>query len=81
MPDTGYDTILVHLDYIKQGVDALGERLDVQNGQIRRHGEAIAVLQERTAEARRAGVAWGGGVGAVVSGALTALWHLWSGGK
>lgn len=79
MDDKTDTAILVRLEYIQQGIEDVKTRLDWQNGQLRKHGEAIAVLHERTAAAQRAGGMWGAGAGAAVGGLLTALWHLFGG--
>lgn len=42
MSETG--TVLL-LNYIKDGVDGINERLDAQNGRLRKAEAAIAVLQ------------------------------------
>ena len=78
MPDAS--EIFVHLEYIRKGIDGLTERLDVQNGHLRRHGEAIAVLHARSQDARKSGAKWGGIIGGAIAGAA-AVWQFVQGGK
>lgn len=58
------DAIVVHLEYIKAGIDELRAGQKEQNGQLRAHGQAIAVLEDRATEAKTAGRNYGAGFGA-----------------
>lgn len=74
-----HPAILVHLEYLRQGIDGINERLDVQNGRVRKNEQSIAVLEDRATEARRSGAVWGGSIGAGAGAAVAALWHLLNG--
>lgn len=45
MADNKTEQILVHLEYLREGMDGVNARLDVQNGRVRTAERAIAVLQ------------------------------------
>jgi hypothetical protein len=76
-----YASLLIHLRYIKDGIDALNVKVDRQNGRIGVTEQDIAVLKDRSTEARTTGAVWGGGIGAGAGAAVAALWHLFGGGK
>jgi hypothetical protein len=78
-PDS-HNTILIHLDYLKRGIDGINDRLDEQNGRTRKNEQAIAVLEDRSSATRQTSAAWGGGLGAGAGAAIAALWHILSGG-
>lgn len=80
MPEQ-HHAILVHLEYIKAGIDELKEGQLVQNGQLGRHETAIAILKDRADEARNSGAKWGAGVGAGMSALVAGLWQVFGGGK
>jgi len=68
--------VLVHLEYLRDKVDAIDGKLEAQNGRIRKTEEAVAVLNDRTDEARNAGRNWGltaGGIGSAIGAALAYL--------
>lgn len=45
MPDeTATQVIIVHLEYIKKAVDAIEQRLEVQNGRVRAAERSIGIL-------------------------------------
>lgn len=69
------ETLLVHLQYLRQGIDGINERLDAQNGRIGLTEKKVAVLEDREGDARLSGTKWGAGVGAGAAAALTALYH------
>jgi hypothetical protein len=87
--ETNHHAVLVHLDYIKGGIDAINRRLDIQNGRIAKSemasaslDKSIALLEDRSTEARQAarytGAKWGASVGAGAAAAMAALWnHFW----
>lgn len=56
---------------------AVNDRLDALNGRTRVNETAIAVLQDRTSEARTAGRNYGAGAGAAVGGLITVLYQAW----
>jgi hypothetical protein len=63
------NTISVAVD---RGFERVNNRLDAMNGQVREHGEDIAVLQDRGS--RDMSARWG----AVGNGAATAAVALWA---
>lgn len=68
------DAILVHLSYLKDGVDEMRDLLKAQNGRIRESELAITKLETRASEAKVSGRNWGGAAGALggfVSGLLS----------
>lgn len=73
------ETILVHLQYLREGMDRIVERLDQQNGRIGSAEKSIGILQDRTTEARDAarstGAKWGAAVGTGAAAAMAALWN------
>lgn len=90
MTDDNHAIVLVHLQYIREGIAAINTRLDKLNGRVSASEDAIAaqgtsitVLQDRETEARSAarstGARWGGAVGAGVAAAMAALWNRFAG--
>lgn len=77
------DPVLVHLSYIKDAVDGVNARLDILNGRQRTAEQDIAVLKDRSEEAkttsRNQGAVWGSIAGGVMTGALW-VWQTLSGG-
>lgn len=73
--------VLVHLEYLRERMDGVIERLDKQNGKLERHGQDIAVLQDRASEARNSGAKWGAGVGAGAAALVAGLWQVFGGSK
>jgi hypothetical protein len=63
--------LLTHVQYIRKSVDRVNDRLDIQNGRISEAEQRIAVLHDRSDEAKKTGAKWGAGTGAL----LTAIWH------
>lgn len=79
---SGEDTkeILIHLEYLKAGVDAIGDRLDTLNGRTRKVEQDVAVLHDRadqsvaaTAANKATAIKWGAGVGAALSALVAGL--------
>lgn len=70
--ETEMQILVLHLEYIKKGIDELKAGQVAQNGQLVEHESAIAVLQDRATEAKAAGRNWGAGAG-VVGGFLGGL--------
>lgn len=72
--------LLIHLEYIREKVDGICDRLDAQNGRIRTAENKILVLEVRSEEAakdsRSAGRNAGALAGSAVSGLVTALGKL-----
>lgn len=62
MPES-HDAIIVHLEYIKAGIDELKNGQRLQNGTLAKHDAAIAVLQDRSRSAKAQGRNWGAGAG------------------
>lgn len=75
MTDRRYDSdaLLVHLDYIKKGIDGLAERLDTQNGQLRTHRDRLIVLETRADDGKQAGAKWGATLGAFVAALISGI--------
>lgn len=65
---------------LRERVDGVNERLDVLNGRTRTSELAIAVLNDRSERAEQHARIWGGGAGAVVGGAIIAVWKWFSTG-
>jgi hypothetical protein len=66
------DPVLIHLQYIKQSVDGINERLDAQNGRLRTAEGEILVLKDRSDDAKRQGGIWGA-IGGIIAG-LASAW-------
>ena len=77
MPDqTPYESLLVHLEYLREGVDDIRLRLKELNGRTQMNELDVAILKDRADESRRAGTRAGrtaGGVGSAIGAALTWL--------
>lgn len=77
MPDqTPYESLLVHLEYLREGVDDIRLRLKELNGRTQMNELDVAILKDRADESRRAGSRAGwtaGGVGSAIGAALTWL--------
>lgn len=71
--DHSTDEILIHLQYLREGVDGINERLDAQNGRIRTLENDMAVVKDRQSEARQDGGKWGGIAGGFAGGMVSAL--------
>jgi len=81
MSDLTRDEFLAHMGYLREDIAGVNNRLDVLNGQTRKHGEEIAVLKDRGADARKTGGAWGATAGAFVGGLFVALYQFLGGSK
>lgn len=84
MAGSSADEIRVHLEYIRDGIDGINERLDALNGRTRKTETAIAVLQDRTTDTRAAKVAgskYGAAIGAAVSAIVSGLLAAYGGSK
>lgn len=82
------DPIIIHLEYLREGVDGINARLDGLNGRTRQNEQDIAVLKDRSednriaaAAAKTSGAKWGAGIAAFGSAVATALWHYMTGAK
>lgn len=77
MPDPApQELLLVHVEYIRERVDSIDNRLSELNGRTRVNETEIAVLKDRADESRSAGKRWGltsGGVGSAIGAALSYL--------
>lgn len=74
-------SVLVHLEYIREAVDGVNERLDAQNGRLREAEQDIAVLKDRSDDAKTTGRNWGataGAIGGLIGGFVAGLF---GGGK
>lgn len=80
-PHSEHPAILVHLEYLRQGIDGINERLDIQNGRVRKNEQSIAVLEDRATAATKAGAVWGGSIGAGAGAAIAALYHFIAGAQ
>lgn len=80
MADTpnSIEQIVIHLEYLRDGVDGINARLDAQNGRIRTAETDIAVLKDRQSEARKTGGTWGAG-GGLLGGLLAGFLSQWMG--
>lgn len=72
--------LIVHLSYLKDGVDECRDLLKVQNGRISKTETAVIVLETKANEAKTSGRNWGaasgtagGFLGGFVSGLLQRL--------
>ena len=70
------DRIEARLDKRCDDIDA---RLDALNGRTRKSENAIAVLQDRDQRAALSGAKWGGGMGAIIGGAIVTAYKLLAG--
>ena len=75
------DEFLAHVTYIREDIAAVHARLDTLNGRTRTLETAVAVLQDRSSEAKATGRAAGAGAGAVIGGILIAVWQYFGAGK
>lgn len=73
------EALEVHLTYLRERMDEVVAHLRTQNGTLVAHGQAITRLQERTRDARSVSAKWSVGISAVVTGIVTALYHLFGG--
>lgn len=80
---TQLEKCLVHLEYLRAGMDQANVRLDAQNGRLRAVELAATVLTVRVDAAKETGQKWGAGTGAAaggfVGGLLLALHSIWGG--
>lgn len=74
------EPVLVHLEYLRDGVDGINARLDALNGRTRRTEQDIAVLKDRAdegvralASAKASGAKWGAGLGALLAALIAGL--------
>lgn len=72
MPEST-EEILIHLQYLRDGVDGINKRLDTQNGRIRTLENDMAVVKDRQSEARQDGGKWGGIAGGFAGGLVSAI--------
>lgn len=83
-PQAKLDQLLVHVEYMRTGIDQINDRLDAQNGRVRTVETAVAVLNTQVDLAKETGQKWGAGTGAAaggfVGGLLLAL-HSFLGGS
>lgn len=64
--------LLVHVEYIKEGIDALRAGQTEQNGRLRKAEQDIAVLKDRADDGKIAGRNWGA-AGGFVGGFVASL--------
>jgi hypothetical protein len=69
--DEFYHALQALAKAMDSGFDGINKRLDVTNGQVREHGQDIAVLNDRGTRDT------GARAGAIASGAVTAAMALW----
>lgn len=74
-PDT---STVVHLLYIRAAVDGVNKRLDDLNGRTRENEEDIAVLKDRSADAKKSG-GIAGTIGGFLGGVLSGMASQWLG--
>lgn len=74
------DQIIVHLEYLKEGIDGVHKRLDLLNGRTRQVEQDVAVLHDRADQAsaasaanKAAAIKWGAGLGAALSALVAGL--------
>jgi hypothetical protein len=83
MTDPSNAELLVHLQYLRQACDQTNNHLAHLNGRTRTAEQKIAVLEDRSdeakAEGRKHGAIWGG-AGAALGGIIW-IWHALSGGN
>lgn len=73
---------LVHLEYLREDVTETKTLVKAQNGRVRALENHVTEMKAAAkASGRNHGASWGAGAGAVIAGALTALWHTFSGAK
>lgn len=63
--------VIVHLEYLREDVKEIKSDVKAQNGRVRRLETG----------GRNSSASWGAGAGAALGGALTVIWHWFSGGK
>jgi hypothetical protein len=73
------DELLIHIEYIRKGIDGIHERLDAQNGRIRTAETKIAVLE--ALDAKASGGKWGAIAGGVITGLIYAINAIFGGAK
>jgi hypothetical protein len=66
---------LTHMGTLQRGIHGVHERLDRQDARLRATETAVAVLRDRSHEARTSGARWGAGVGVVIAAMTEGLWH------
>ena len=81
MTQLSREEFLAHIGYIREDIAGVNDRLDNLNGQTRRHGEKIAVLEDARAEAKKAGIVSGATAGTFVGGVVWAIWQFVHGSK
>lgn len=72
------DSVLVHLEYLREGVDEIRLHLKELNGRTRANETDIAILKDRADESRTSGRRWGltaGGVGSAIGATLAYLFR------
>lgn len=74
-----HEELRVHLLYIREGIDGINAHLAKLNSQTSKHGESIAVLQDRANQARKFGAGAGAAAGTFTGGLLWVLNKLWGG--
>lgn len=74
------EPVLIHLEYLREGVDGINARLDALNGRTRQTEMDIAVLRDRAdgseravAAAKASGAKWGAGLGALLAALIAGL--------
>lgn len=82
--DHNDDGILVHLQYIRAAVDGVNGRLDALNGRTRTVENKVAVLEDRSdeakAEGKKSGAVWGATAGGFLAAVVWVLHALFGSG-
>lgn len=81
MSEPKTESVLVHLEYIRAGIDGLNERMDTLNGRTRSSEQKIAVIEARIEDTKTQGRNYGGAAGAFVGALIVALYQLFGGTK
>ena len=70
--DELYHALSVLSKSVETGFEGVNRRLDTMNGQVRLHGEEIAVLKDR---GNRDGTARGAGLAGLITAVATFIWQ------
>ena len=73
---------MTHLEYIRKAVDGINTRLDTINGRVQKAETKLAVIEDRTSEARqeakdagrKSAIKWASAIGALLAGG-EAIWR------
>lgn len=80
MADNTEEIIIVHLEYLRGGIDGINERLDALNGRTRKVEQDVAVLHDRADQAvvsananKAVALKYGAGMGALLAALIAGL--------